>query len=144
MIKNLGGRWNPRLLEGGAGWTFPRSREVELKNLIETLKQDKQLSEMKNHAKSRRGQHKYHRAISEDESESDVEEEKETNEEEKQNEDEISNESDESDESNESEEIGIDRGFEKPKKKKKKQERQERQEPKKKKQHHQIDKKPKT
>ncbi len=116
MIKNLGGRWNPKLLKGGVGWTFPKSREGELKKMIESIKQDKQLSEMKNHAKSRKGQLKYHRAISEEESESEEDE----NDEESENDDKEEEESEESEEGEESEESDTDQRFEKLKKKKQK------------------------
>ena len=116
MIKNLGGRWNPKLLEGGVGWIFPRSREVELKKLIDSLNQDK-LSEMKNHAKSRKGQLKYHRAISEEESESEDDEESE-NDDEGEKEESESEADEENEENEESQESENNERFEKLRKKK--------------------------
>jgi len=66
-IKDLQGRWNTRL-KGGPGWTVPVQNEEKLKAFIaNTQKYDN----MQQHVKSRKNQHKYHRAVSDiDKSES--------------------------------------------------------------------------
>jgi hypothetical protein len=69
IVKQLGGRWNSRL-KNGAGWTVPKSKEQELKKIIDDNDPKvKQLEEIATHAVSRKNQSKYHRAISETESE---------------------------------------------------------------------------
>ena len=142
MIKNLGGRWNPKLLKGGVGWTFPKAREGELKKMIESIKQDKQMNEMKSHAKTRKGQLKYHRAISEEESESEDEEDEESDDEEENSENSENSEKSESeDNSSESEKSDTVQRFEKLRKKKHKSPEKIR--PKKKKVLREVKKKPK-
>ena len=49
QMKELGGRWNPRM-RGGPGWLVPKDRLNELRYLIETTSM-----------KSRKGQTKYRR-----------------------------------------------------------------------------------
>ena len=78
VIRKLGGRWNIRL-KNGPGWTVPTEKENELKKLINDFTsnttenlgdtddpKDKEIERIKNNAKSRKDQYKYHRAVSED------------------------------------------------------------------------------
>lgn len=74
IIKQLGGRWNSKM-RGGVGWLVPIDKEPQLKSLIEEIsvtnnKQIQALEEFKNHSKSRKEQEKYHRAVSENGSDS--------------------------------------------------------------------------
>jgi hypothetical protein len=85
VIKKLGGRWNNKL-KPNPGWTVPIAKEEELKNLINGLAsgapqttpvpssgtrdaKDEEIERIQQHAKSRKAQHKYHRAVSESEDE---------------------------------------------------------------------------
>lgn len=81
IISNLGGRWYGKLKDG-PGWTISRDKEPELKKLTKVVQEDKNLNNMKTSAKSRKNQKKYHRAISEKESDEDKEEEEDNKEEE--------------------------------------------------------------
>ena len=79
-LKEIGGRWNTRV-KGGPGWTVPSSREGDLKRLIVSLQKEEKVEIMRSHAKPVREQKKYHRAVSESDTESDFfdsEEEKES------------------------------------------------------------------
>jgi hypothetical protein len=92
-IKRMGGRWNPRC-KFGAGWLLPREKEGELKAFIESNKNQpvvtqvqtnpqptkgsrsessaplKGIDLIKSRTKSRKEQKKYHRAVSDTESDS--------------------------------------------------------------------------
>lgn len=74
-----GSRWSSRL-NGGGGWLVPLDKEVVLQQVISQFVQQKApstnvLDEMKERAKPRQSQKKYHRAMSEDEYTGDDEEE---------------------------------------------------------------------
>lgn len=89
VIKKLGGRWNNKL-KPSPGWTVPLAKEEELKRLISGLdpntvvavsvpvkdKKDEEIEKIQQHAKSRKAQHKYHRAVSESEDEESSEKER--------------------------------------------------------------------
>lgn len=83
IMKTIGGRWNSRLKNFPPGWTVPREREEELKKLIDGFKQhsvvpkkeesskeesskdsDQDEDNSEPEPKSRKGQKKYHRAVS--------------------------------------------------------------------------------
>ena len=70
VFRSIDGRWNSRLRQGPA-WLIPRAEENSLIQVINQLNKQHELVEMKTHAKSRKEQHKYHRAISESEYSSD-------------------------------------------------------------------------
>ncbi len=67
-IKEVGGRWNNRV-KGGPGWTVPVENEKDLKKLILDLKKEERLETMSNRAKPNKEQKRYHRAVSDPESE---------------------------------------------------------------------------
>jgi hypothetical protein len=56
-MKKIDAHWN------GTSWIVDRKKEKEVKKLISTLK----IEDLSNHAKSRKEQNKYHRAVSESE-----------------------------------------------------------------------------
>jgi hypothetical protein len=73
-IKQIkGSRYNPRL-RGGTGWLVPRDKQNELDALIQKINLDNRLKTMQSHAKSRKDQRKYHRAVSDNEYSSDANE----------------------------------------------------------------------
>jgi len=75
IMKTVSGRWNNKL-KPEPGWTVPRDKEDELKQLIKKLsgngdsehEEESTIDIIKEHTKSRKGQHKYHRAVSVSES----------------------------------------------------------------------------
>lgn len=85
IIKNLNGRWNSRM-RGGPGWLVPIEREADLKKLVAEFGGDTNvdvpkgqtskgtIEEIQTHVKSRKGQKKFHRAVSETVTDSDSEE----------------------------------------------------------------------
>ena len=73
-IKEVGGRWNPRV-KGDPGWIVPLEKESDLKKLIARIKREEKIEVMGTHAKSNQEQKKYHRSVSESESESESEKE---------------------------------------------------------------------
>jgi hypothetical protein len=68
-INRMGGKWNNKLKGKQQGWVFPNSSAEQVKAFLHKLSTDTKLVEIKTHVKSRREQHKYHRAISDDEDE---------------------------------------------------------------------------
>lgn len=71
VFRSIDGRWNSRLRQGPA-WLIPRHEEKRLIQVINQLNKQHELVEMKSNAKSRKEQHKYHRAVSESEYSSDA------------------------------------------------------------------------
>lgn len=90
VIKNMGGRWNSRL-KGGPGWTLPIEKEPDLKKFIQDMSEthyeedeeedepdlnsdlpvvdseddiETKIQKISEHVRSRKEQHKYHRAVS--------------------------------------------------------------------------------
>ena len=63
IIKEIGGRWNPRMPDG-PGWNIASSAEDKLKSIIERLKKEAQLENTITNAKTRKIQQKYKRARS--------------------------------------------------------------------------------
>ena len=66
MKKIKGTRWNSRLKDG-AGWLVPRTAQAELDAIIKATTMTQKLANMQGHAKPRKEQKKYRRAISGDE-----------------------------------------------------------------------------
>jgi hypothetical protein len=66
--KQLNGRWNPKM-KNGTGWLVSLENEKGIKILIESLKAEQVFDDIASKTKSRKGQNKYHRAVSEDEAE---------------------------------------------------------------------------
>lgn len=76
LINGIGGRWNPRMKDE-PGWLLTIDKEPALKKLIDSLQRSSKLDNIASHSKSRKGQSKYHRALSESENEEEDEEEEE-------------------------------------------------------------------
>lgn len=71
-FRQINGRWNSRLIQGtGPAWLIPRTYEKQLVDLLAKLNREEELNHMTTTAKSRKEQHKYHRAVSESEYSSD-------------------------------------------------------------------------
>ncbi len=83
ILKTIGGRWNSRLKGMPPGWLVPRAKEHELKKLIDGIngavvkadEKDVEIEKIQTQAKSRKEQHKYHRAVSASEDSEDVQSE---------------------------------------------------------------------
>jgi len=83
LMKTLGARWYSKLKTSDPAWLVPQAREVELKKLIDRIEKenlgfknlddekDTELESIKDTMKSRKSQNKYHRAVSNEEEESD-------------------------------------------------------------------------
>ena len=61
-LKDIGGRWNPRMKDG-EGWLVPKENIDELKNIISSIN-NSNTTENVHQIKSRKNQNKYHREIS--------------------------------------------------------------------------------
>ena len=71
-FRQINGRWNSRLIQGtGPAWLIPRANETQLVEVLAKINREDELNHMKTTAKSRKEQHKYHRAVSESEYSSD-------------------------------------------------------------------------
>jgi len=68
LMRSVGGRWQSRVKKGyEPGWLISKTRERDLKQLLESIQGKSRLSEMQEHARSRKHQKRYHRAVSGDE-----------------------------------------------------------------------------
>lgn len=120
-LKAVKGRWHSRM-KGGPGWVIPRKNKKEMLALFKRLENEAiveetcpSISPIKKHAKNRKKQLKYHRAISENEYEEDEEnddkivkeseEEKEEEEEKNEDENEVENEVEEVEENEDEEDM---------------------------------------
>jgi hypothetical protein len=83
IFVSMGGRWYSNLRIGGGGWTVPKASETRLKKFIESLKttntntntntvDNSPFKHIQDHSKSRKEQHKYHRAVSDSEEDEDI------------------------------------------------------------------------
>jgi hypothetical protein len=67
LLKKFQARWNPRI-KSGSGWVIPKSYEKAIIKFIESYQDQVIFNSMEKGVKnSRKTQHKYHRAISENE-----------------------------------------------------------------------------
>ena len=95
LLKVVGARWNSRMKKG-PGWLVKKEYEEQLKNIISTINKDNTLFNIKQQAKPRKKQHRYHREESNSEEDEDTEDE-DTEEEEENEEDENEEDEDEED-----------------------------------------------
>lgn len=71
VLRKIGARWNARLKSGkDKGWLISQSKQKELDEFFEMLEK---IGGMQKHAKPRQEQDKYHRAVSDTESDIDDE-----------------------------------------------------------------------
>lgn len=71
VLRKIGARWNPNLKKGtDKGWLISRKKQKELDDFFQNIEK---ISGMKQHAKPRQEQDKYHRAVSDTESDIDDE-----------------------------------------------------------------------
>lgn len=68
-FENIDAHWKTNVAKGfREGWLVSKSKEASVKKLVESINKEIKLKEAIGHAKSRKNQHKYHRALSESDS----------------------------------------------------------------------------